>query len=129
MRARPFFLSERQPLYPEKLAEATGLKANELDQRVKFVRGGSCGLPWPVIAFDSLETLDKLSVGTSGLLGWIAAARQGVSDGAEAGKFIDGFAAIVVDKQAEVTQVRARIFFDANGSVVEDPATGSAALA
>jgi len=87
-------------------------------------------LPWPVLLLDSVETLDKLHVGTAPLLAWIAETREGIVNGTGVGDLLDGFAAVAIEARTDsLVSLRVRVFFNNSGSIIEDPATGSAALA
>lgn len=129
MRAKPHFLTDRLKVGLDKISSALGLSKDQ-ESQVGFVRRSSCGLPWTFVQFKDVNTLRQANA----TYGPICALSEEVQAHLPSQFGQDTLPAScaafsIVDSSSDELRIEARIFFNANGVMTEDPATGSAALA
>jgi predicted PhzF superfamily epimerase YddE/YHI9 len=125
MRAEAHFITARLPYGLDQLAAVLG----HTEQQAKYVRRASCGLPWLYTELNSEEAVVQTRASVSHLKSYCNGlhANLGGEDARE--PWLTGLVAFaVVGQQDGQVQIKARVFFDENGTLIEDSATGSAAL-
>lgn len=128
MQARPFLISEFLSVDAASLAAALGVSPDAAHHR--WVRRASCGLPWHWCRIDSLETLRQSNVALDKLQVLYRQLAASTSIQSNDDPLPDALAIFAVVGSSDLElHVEARVFCVANGAVIEDPATGSAALA
>lgn len=129
MRARAFFVTGRLPLLPDILPAALGL-SNFKGNPVDYVRRSSCGLAWQFAQLSSVEAVKKVVINYETFVNWSSTLRDAVSEEERRDRWFAGIVVFAVDTSNEgETQIYARVLFQEGAGLVEDPATGSAALA
>jgi predicted PhzF superfamily epimerase YddE/YHI9 len=96
--------------------------------RVKFVRRASCGLGWVYACLHDTSLVEGVKSAADRLQAWSTALKKSLN---EEGHWIHGIVTFAIDEQdkGKDLSIRARVFFaEEDGPLVEDPATGSAAL-
>ena len=127
MQARPFLISESLPVDAATFATAVGASP---DAAHRWVRRASCGLPWHWCQIGSLEALRHANVALDKLQNIYRQLAASTSIQSSDDPLPDALAIFAVVGSSDLElQVEARVFCVANGAVIEDPATGSAALA
>jgi predicted PhzF superfamily epimerase YddE/YHI9 len=125
MRATPHFFTGRLPQVMDQLPSVLG----HTKQHVRFVRRASCGLPWLYACLDSPDAVINAQMSSSHLKQYCDELKTQITP--EEGRDMreNGLVSFAVIKNSEEgLEIKARVFYDEHGVLVEDSATGSAAL-
>lgn len=132
MRGLKQFVTKRLPVLPAELTSALGFPASGADavrSKVKFIRRAACGLSWIYICLDNVASVESINVGLGPLRAWGDLLNQSMDEEDKQGRWLNGISVFSVDKAEDGNlKIYARVILEENGSLVEDPATGSAAL-
>ena len=130
MQATARYVTSRLSVPQDLLISAIGL-GSEAISSIKFIRRASCGLPWHFVQLDSAESVKAIKPTGGALYALAEALREAVEKNAFKEVWPDGLVVFAVTPSSHAaTSVYTRVVFQQQkgGSMVEDPATGSAAL-
>lgn len=98
-------------------------------QHVQFIRRASCGLPWLYACVDSEDAVINTQLSSSHLKQYCDELRTRITSEESRDTWITGLVSFaVIGNSEEGITIKARVFFEENGVLTEDSATGSAAL-
>lgn len=125
MRATPHFFTDRLPQLFDRLPSVFGLS----QQHVQFVRRASCGLPWLYANLDSPDAVTNIQLSSSHMRQYCDELKTSITPEESRDTWVTGLVSFAVIKNSEEgLEIKARVFFEENGVLTEDSATGSAAL-
>jgi len=132
MRGLKQFVTGRLPVLPREITAMLGFapeEAESIQSKVRFVRRASCGLPWLYIGMDSIDSVKALNVELAPLLQWCDLLKDSIDEDDKQDRWLNGISTFAVERDPSGDlKVYARVMLEENGSIMEDPATGSAAL-